>query len=240
MQSQLYVGLAAQLSLARRLDTIANNVANQNTAGYRAEEISFAELVSNASQTPVSFVSRGESYISTRPGEVSHTGNPLDVAVKGDVWLAVATPAGTAYTRDGRLQMSPTGELTTVTGFKILDAGGAPLQIDPASAAPVIASDGTITQGGRSAGALGVFRMQPGTKLQRFDNSSVVPDRTPVAELDFNAAGVQQGFMERSNVDPMKEVSKLIAIQRTFDSVATTMSDVENSMRDSMRVLAGG
>ena len=114
MQSSMYVALSAQMALQRRLDTLANNVANTNTVGFRGDEMSFEELVSPPGTEPTSFVSKGETHISTKTGEITQTGNPLDVAVRGDAWLAIQTPSGVAYTRDGRMQMTKEGVLTTL------------------------------------------------------------------------------------------------------------------------------
>ena len=109
MQSGLYVTLSAAVAVDRRMTTIAANIANQSTPGYRAEEISFKSLVSKADVNPVHFVSQGESFISRRPGVPIKTDNPLDVAVQGNGWLALQTPDGTVYTKDGRMHMDDSG-----------------------------------------------------------------------------------------------------------------------------------
>ncbi len=108
-------------------------------------------------QTPTAYSTAGESFISERSGGLNKTGNPLDVAVQGKGWLAIQTPAGIAYTRDGRMQLLESGELQTLNGFPILDAGSAPIQLDPAAGTPKIARDGMITQNGRQFGAIGLF-----------------------------------------------------------------------------------
>jgi flagellar basal-body rod protein FlgF len=239
MLSKLYVGLSAQLAYQRRLDTVANNISNLSTTGYRAEEVSFASIVSHASADPVSFASKGDSYISRRQGEIVRTGNPLDVAVTGDAWLGIETPAGRVMTRDGRLTMTPTGELRTVNGHRILDAGGTAIQVNPTGGPISIARDGTITQGGQQVGAIGLFQIPPDAKLTRFENSGVIPDKPAVAQLDFNAAGVMQGFTERSNVNPVKEMTRMIELQRSFDAVSTTMNDIEGSLTEAIRSLGG-
>ena len=92
MQSNLYVSLSGQLALQRRLDTIANNLANVSTAGFRSEEIKFSSLVSRTGADPVAFATEGETYLSRTPGALVKTDNPLDVAVQGDAWLAINTP----------------------------------------------------------------------------------------------------------------------------------------------------
>jgi flagellar hook-basal body protein len=101
MQMNFSVALSAQMSLQKRLETIANNVANASTAGFRAEEVKFESFLSYASSTPVAYATSGQSYLSRTSGEMVKTDNLLDVAVQGDAWLGVQTPAGPVYTRDG-------------------------------------------------------------------------------------------------------------------------------------------
>ena len=154
MQSGLYVALSGQVALERRLQTIATNVANMNTAGYRADGVSFEALMAKAGGSTVAFADKGTDFISRRMGGVSKTENPLDVAVQGDAWLAIKTPGGIAYTRDGRMTVNESGELTTLNGYSVLDAGGAGILVDPSAGPPDIARDGMISQKGSQVGAL--------------------------------------------------------------------------------------
>ncbi|MBS0267460.1 MAG: flagellar basal-body rod protein FlgF [Proteobacteria bacterium] len=239
MQSNVYVALSAQMALQRRLDTLANNVANTNTVGFRGEEMSFEELMAPAGKDSVSFVSKGQNHLSLRTGEVTQTGNPLDVAVRGDAFLAIQTPNGVAYTRDGRMQMTSEGMLTTLTGNPVLDAGGTPVQLNPNDPAPTINKAGTIEQAGNNLGALGLYRMPRGATLTRADGASVVSDIPPTPEIDFLNNGVMQGYVEKSNVNPVIEMTHLITIQRNFQAVTNMLSDTESSLTDSLKTLAG-
>lgn len=239
MQSNIYVALSGQLSLQRRLDTLASNIANVNTVGYRREEVSFEELVSQPGRDSVSFVSKGENHISTKTGEITQTSNPLDVAIRGDSWLAIQTPSGVAYTRDGRMQMTEEGVLTTLEGYPVLDAGGIPVQLNPNDPPPTINKAGTIEQAGNNLGALGLYRMPQGAKLTRAEGVAVVSDVPPVPELDFLHNGVQQGYVEKSNVNPVLEMTNLISLQRNFQAVSTMLTDTESSLTDSLKTLAG-
>ena len=241
MQTGLYVALSAQLSLQRRLDTIANNVANSSTAGFRAEEVKFSSLLSQTAREPVAFASTGESFLSRKSGEVVRTDGPLDVAVGGDAWLAVESPgSGRVYTRDGRMQMTETGELRTLTGGAVLDVGGAPIQLDATAGAPVIAHDGTITQGGRQVGAIGLFSIDPQAKLTRADNAGVIPDRPAQPVIDFAKTGMHQGYIERANVDPVMEITRLISVSRAFDAITNSLNESETSLRDALKTLGSG
>jgi flagellar basal-body rod protein FlgF len=200
MQSNFYVGLSAQISLQRRLETIANNVANASTAGFRAEEVKCESVLSRTSVDPVAMPLAVLSL--PQVGRIRQDRQPFDVAVQGDAWLAVQTPNGTAYTRDGRLRMTETGELMSLSNQPVLDAGGAPLRLDPNAGPPRISSDGTITQNNRQIGALGLFQIDAKANLTRVENSGVVPDRPATPALDFAKIGVHQGY-QRANVNPV-------------------------------------
>jgi flagellar basal-body rod protein FlgF len=237
MQSSLYVALSGQVALQKRLDTIANNIANVNTGGFRAEEVSFATLVSQAGAAPTAFATSGENYISRRNGEMNPTGSPLDIAVQGNAWLAVKTPDGVAYTRDGRLHIDNGGALLTVNNYPILDAGGASMMLDPSAGAPVIAQDGMISQEGRAIGAVGLYAIDANAKLSRYDNSAVLSDLPGAAVLDFTNNGVMQGMSEGSNVNAVLEMTKMIAVSRSFDSAGNAIQSTENSLQDAIKTL---
>lgn len=232
----LYVPLAAQVATERRMATIANNIANMSTPGFRAESIKFERLLSTAGDQEVAFVSEGETYTSLNAGPVNYTGNPLDVAPQGDAWFAVQTPSGRAYTRDGRLHIAPTGELLTVDNLPVLDAGGTAMLVDPAGGEIKIGADGAMTQGANRVGTLGLFTLPAGAKLTRQGNA-VIPDRAGLPVQDFSSLGVRQGYVEGSNVDPIMEMTRLIAVQRTFEMAAQAVQQSEDQTSEAIRTL---
>jgi flagellar basal-body rod protein FlgF len=240
MQSGLYVALSGQVALERRLQTIASNVANMNTAGYRADGVSFEAQMAKAGDSTIAFAASGAGYISRRNGGIAKTGNPLDVAVQGDAWLAIKTPAGTVYTRDGRMTLQDSGQLTTLNGYAVLDAGGAPVLLDPSAGPPDIAGDGMISQKGNQVGALGLFSIDDGAKLTRYDNSGVIPNKPATAVLDFTSNGIIQGFVEGSNVNPIMEMTRLITVTRAFDGINSATEKSEASLSDAIKTLGSG
>lgn len=239
MQGSLYVGLSAQIALRDRLATVAHNVANIGTPGFRAEQAKFDAVVARAGEQRVAFVTTEETYLSRQPGGLQRTDNPLDVGVVGDGFLALQTPQGRAYTRDGRMFMAPSGALVSVAGHAVLDIGGQPLTLDPNAGPPAIARDGMISQQGRQIGAIGLFAIDPAARLARFENSGVVPDRPPAAILDYTRNGLVQGFSEGSNVSGVAEMSRLIQIERSFEGVVNAMAASEQSFTDAIRTLGG-
>lgn len=240
MANELYVALSSQIALQKRLETVASNIANANTPGYRVDGVSFETALAKAGSSKVAFVDTGTNFISRNAGPLVHSGNPLDMAIKGDGWFAVQSAGGqTIYTRDGRMGLDDGGTLRSVTGGAVLDASGAPLQLDPSGGAPIIGQDGMITQGGRQIGAVGLYDIDPATPLTRAGNSGFTTTGTVTPILDFNTNGVVQGSIEQANVDPVREMTRLIDISRTFDGVTNSITQTENAQQDAIKTLGG-
>ncbi|MGI6246109.1 MAG: flagellar basal-body rod protein FlgF [Pseudochelatococcus sp.] len=238
MQSGLYVTLSGQISLERHMQAVANNVANINTAGFRAEGSTFESVLSRTGRVPVAFAGSGKAFLSQQAGPLSQTGNPLDLAVRGDAWFAVQTPTGVRYSRDGRLTMTDMGDIVTVTGHSLLDQGGAPLAVDPLGGEIVVAADGTVSQGGNIVGVVGLFQIAGDADLHRAVDGTVAVSANAVAPAeDFVSVGVVQGYVEGSNVSPVIEMTRLIDVQRRFEQAATAASSMENALNQTIRDL---
>jgi flagellar basal-body rod protein FlgF len=237
MQSALYVGLSAQVALEKRLQTIANNVANVNTTAFRTDVVKFETVLSRAGATPVAFSSPGNNIISREAGNVTETGNPLDVAVVGQGFVAFAGPNGTVYTRDGRLQIAPNGDLQTLTGFPVVDSGGAQITVDPNGGPLSIARNGAITQDGNEVGTLGLFNIPADANLDRYGNSGVIPDRPATAIVDFTRDGFRQSYVEGSGANPMLELTRLISASRAFEGTNSLVEGTESSLQNAIRTL---
>ncbi len=237
MQSGLYVAISAQVALEKRLSTIADNVANAGTVGFRATEVKFDDVLSGVGKDSVSFVSPGSTYLSTKSGGLKQTGNPLDFAIRGEAWFAIDTPAGSVMTRDGRFTMLETGELVSLEGYPVLDAGGAAIQLDPLSGAPEAGADGMLRQNGQPVGAIGVFAFVPGDDFVRYGNSGLVPSTPPEAIVDRDDVGIVQGFVEESNVNPVLEMTNLIMVQRAFENAASLIRQSDQSLGEAVKAI---
>lgn len=240
METSLYVSLSGQVALQNRLDTIANNVANSTTTGFRAENVTFTSVLSQTSRASVTYADEGVATFAATAGALAPTGNPLDTAVKGDAYLAFASPAGPVYTRDGRLQVSANGDLETLNGRPILDAGGGPIQINLARGPIVIGNNGAISQNGAPVGQLGLFKFTPGTTLTRHEGAGLVPDRPAEPVIDFTETGIVQGYVEGSNVNAMLEMTRLVAVSRAFESISAMQDKSDGLMTEAIRTLGNG
>lgn len=237
MSSALYVGAAAQTALFQRMDSLAHNVANAGTPGFRADGVKFDSLLTSTNGKQVAFPSAGRDYISTATGPAQKTGNPLDIAVRGGGWLSLLSPDGPVYTRDGRMTLTATGEIKSVSGYSLLDVSGAPMFADPSNGEINISGDGMMSQRGKQIGAVGLFAIDRASNLRRYDNSAVIPDTQTTPILDFAGNGVMQGFIEQSNVNPIRELTRLIEIQRAFENVTASMDMTDQTEQDAIKTL---
>jgi len=242
VQSGLYVSLSSQMALERRLTTIADNMANLNTVGFRATEVKFDEVLSktqNDINAKIAFVNQGNDYLSTKNGELSQTGNTLDFAIKGDAWFAIDTPVGQVLTRDGRFTIKETGELVSVRGYPVLDAGGAPIQLNRAGGPPTVGADGKVIQDDRQVATIGLFTADITKGFVRFENSGVSMVDEPQPVVDNPEVSVMQGYLENSNVNGIGEMTQLIQVNRAFESISSLMRDSESSLSSAIKVLGG-
>nr|WP_210259093.1 flagellar basal-body rod protein FlgF [Agrobacterium sp. a22-2] len=238
----MYVSLSSQIALERRLTTIADNMANINTVGFRSTEVKFDQVLSktqNDMNAKIAFVSQGNDYLNTASGQLEQSGNPLDFAVKGDAWFAIDTPAGQVLTRDGRFTMKETGELVSLQGYPVLDAGGAPIQLNRAGGPPSVGADGGIMQDDRQVATLGLFTADISKGFIRHDNSGVITTDRPQPVVDDSSIGVIQGYLEQSNVNGIGEMTQLIQVNRAFESISSLIQEGETSLSEAIKTLGG-
>ncbi len=240
MSTDLAIAVSAQIAMRTRMEATAQNIANINTAGYRGAGVKFEAVLAKAGETSVAYSSPGTTYITLQNGQISHTGNDLDVAIDGDGWFGLNSPDGPVYTRDGRFHMTDLGELQSVNGYPVVDIGGSPIVIDPSAGPIKISESGTISQAGRQLGALGLFLMPADTKLSRYDNSAVVSSKPVEPVEDRTTSSVRQGYLEGSNVNPILEITKLIELSRSFEGAESAMRNGDDAMREAIRTLAPG
>jgi flagellar basal-body rod protein FlgF len=152
MENMLLVGLSRQMTLERQMDVVANNVANVNTNGYKADRSLFQEYLNSGAHEDnfkgrdraVSYVLDNGTFKDFTQGASEQTKNPLDVAIDGGGFLVVQTPAGERYTRDGGLQINNQGQLVTLSGDPVLGTSG-PIVFQPTDHDITIAADGNVT-----------------------------------------------------------------------------------------------
>jgi len=208
-------------SRMQSLDLLANNLANAGTAGFKRDQEYYGLYTSedadggeNGSVSTLPVIQR--QWTDFSPGVVQVTGNPMDVAISGSGFFAVNGPNGPLYTRNGNLQVLPSGSLATADGYALRDTNGNTIQVSPGS--PIsIARDGTVTQGGNSLGQIAVVNFKSTASLSKtsgaaFQNTD--PQNQPAAAANVE---VQQGKVEGSNVPVAEAAMQLVGVMRQFE-----------------------
>lgn len=231
MDNTSYVTLSRQITLQRELDIAANNLANMNTTGYKFEELLInaqpgAPAYDEPIRTPANFAYDNGVGRDFSQGALSQTGAPLDVALSGEgAFFVVSTAKGDVYTRNGAFTMNDSGTLVTASGDPVQGDGG-PIVIDPKNGPVTISKDGIITQmvqgQANRVGKLNVVRIANMGDLSKNGDGtySLTSNAQPVPATD---AIVNQGFLEGSNVNPMKEITHLIQINRAYQNLANIL-----------------
>ncbi len=231
MENANYVALSRQITLQRELDISANNLANMNTTGFKFEELLVgsqygAPAYDDPIRSPANFAYDNGVGRNFRQGTLVQTGSVYDVALDGDnTFFTVQTAKGTGYTRDGSFILGPDGTLETQGGSPVQSDGG-PIILDPKNGEPTISGDGIITQMVQGqpirVAKLNIVRIDNLSNMQKEGNGtySLRPGANAIPATD---ARVHQGMLESSNVNPMAEVTKLVQINRAYQSLEAIM-----------------
>jgi flagellar basal-body rod protein FlgF len=213
MNNTSYIALSNQMALQLQMDVLANNVANASTPSYKAQSLLFSEYLSPQPGQPVSFVVTPGTVRDTRQGPLTQTGNPLDIALEGNGYFAVQTPAGVQYTRNGHLQLDAQGELVTSQGYQVLTAAGQPITLPANSGAPTIGADGSVSTRQGSVGQIGIVTFDQPQALAAAEGGLYVTDQAPQPATNTK---MSQGMIEESNVQPIIAMTRLMSASRAF------------------------
>ncbi len=244
MENTLLVGLSRQVTLERQMDIIANNVANVNTNGFKANRSLFQEFLRSPAHEDnfvgrdrlVSYVADGGSFHDFTQGPSEETKNPLDVAIDGGGFLVVQTPDGERYTRDGSLKINNQGQLVTEAGYPVLGTSG-PIVFQQTDKQVSIATDGNVTvlEGtGRTDSVRGKLRVVSFANPQRLqkEGENLFSAADGAAAQPDTTSRIRQGFIEKSNVNSVLEMTRMLEVTRSYQQVATLLqqqSDLHTS-----------
>lgn len=236
MDNSGYTTLTRQSGLLREMQSIANNIANISTTGFRREGVIFSEYVKALGDDPsLSMATANVGVLNLEQGALTQTGGTFDFAIEGDGFFMVEGPDGPLLTRAGFFTPSQEGELVTFDGLRLLDAGGAPIFIPPDAASISLATDGTLTADGRPLTQLGLFLATNPNDMSRRDGVRfAVPGG---AEPVIEGTVIMQGFLESSNVNPIGEIARMIQVQRAYELGQNFLEQEDKRMRSIMQTM---
>lgn len=222
MENTSYIAISRQTALWRQLEAVSNNLANVNTPAFKGERLMFREyLVDTPSPEsrrgqPVSFVHDVGVFRDMRDGALAKTDNPLDLAIDGEGYFVVETPDGLRYTRNGHFRLDEAGMLVDSEGYALMQAGDVPVIVAPNETEIEIAKDGTVSSENGPIGRIRVVRFDNEQQLRKVVGGLYDTEAVP---MDMDAPQVVQGMVEQSNVQPVTELTNMIAIMRHYEGV---------------------
>ena len=221
MENTSYVALSRQTALWNRMDVVANNLANMNTDGYRAQHSLFHDYVVKAPggegpfDEKIAYVQDYGNWRDTRPGPVHMTGNPLDVAIEGEGFFRIDTPEGERFSRLGRFHLDNEGQIVTAQGHPVLSEAGEPFFLAPNERDVTINGDGSVSTENGLIGNIALASFEDQQKLRSVGHGLFTTDQDP---QPVDTPNLVQGGLEGSNVKPLQEMTNMIEVQRAFEA----------------------
>ncbi|OIQ93725.1 flagellar basal-body rod protein FlgG [mine drainage metagenome] len=241
MEDTSYIALSRQSALWREMEVVANNMANANTPGYKAEQMMFRDYVVKA-KSPISPFGRKVDFVQdvgmlrdTREGPMTQTHAPLDVALHGEGYFVLDTPAGPRYTRQGHFRLDQNGMMVNSAGYPVTLTNGQPVVFAPNETQITVAGDGTVSTENGVIGQLHVVRFD---NEQTLRNAGSGMYQTTDTALNVDRPSVVQGMLEESNVQPVVEVTKMMTILRNYEGVQKMIDGEDTRQQKAMSVLS--
>jgi flagellar basal-body rod protein FlgF len=243
METTSYIALSRQGALRREMDVIAHNLANMNTTAFKGERMMFVEHIVQSPNdnsflpTRLAFTRDVAQFRNLSEGPIRETGDPLHVAIRGEGFFVVEMPDGSPrYTRNGNFTTDTEGQLVTQGGRPVLSRGGAPIFFSPQDTAITISGDGTVSTNNGPLGQLRVVRFEEEQNLELEGSGLMKTDDPPE---DMERPHVLQGTLESSNIQPVIELSQMIQVQRSYESVKAFIEAEDQRQRKMIENLGG-
>ncbi len=237
MDNAIYATLARQSGLMQEMQTVANNIANVSTTGFRREGVIFSEHVADleGQQESLSMAFAHGRNINTAQGPLAATGGTFDFAIEGEGYFMIETPQGNQLTRAGSFTPSPEGELVTPDGYRLLDNGGGPIFVPPDAKTISLAQDGTLSADGNLLSQVGVYVPSDPNGLVHTGGTrfSIEAGAEPA-----EGATLLQGYVEESNVNPVSEITRMIEVQRAYEMGQTFLDREDERIRSVISTLS--
>jgi flagellar basal-body rod protein FlgF len=242
VENTFLIGLSQQVAIHRSMDVIANNLANMATPAFKRESVQFEEYLTpveasaeeGTGTVQLSFVIDRGTIRDLTEGRLENTGAPLDVAITGPGYFVVQTPEGERYTRNGHFRLDETGRLVTDDGYPVQSEGG-DIAVTPEDGAITIAADGTISTPLNQVGRFRIVTFEDERALLKSGASLFIAENQqpqPVERIRLH-----QGMIEKSNVEPVIEIARMIEIMRAYHASADLTKTSQDILKQAIQRL---
>jgi flagellar basal-body rod protein FlgF len=236
MENATYAALTRQSGLMREMQVVANNIANMATTGFRREGVIFAEHVKALDTVPSLSMARASARaVDLSQAEITETGGAFDFAIRGEGFFLIETPDGERLSRAGHFTPNAEGDLVNPDGFRLLDAGGAPVAIPPGSQDIQLAQDGTLSTDGQPVARIGLWAPADPTSLRHVAGTLFAADAPE--PMDEGTGILLHRHLEGSNTNPIREIARMIEVQRAYELGQSLLDREDQRIRAVLQTL---
>jgi flagellar basal-body rod protein FlgG len=234
MLEGLYSAAAGMSAQQEQLDAIGNDLANESTTGYKAEQVAFSDLLYNNVNMAGSTSSDGAGAKaqvighSQQQGSIKETGDPMDLAIEGEGYFQVTRNGQPALTRDGNFSVDANGTIVDSEGDPLAPPIKLPAQTKPSEVS--IAPDGTVTAAKKVLGQIKLVTVGSPEQLLSNGSGAFTPTAASGPIKPAGAGKIHQGALEQSNVDMAKEMALMVSTQRAFQMGSTAIQTESQMM----------
>ena len=236
MENTGYIALSLQSALKQQMNVVANNLANMNSTAYKGEKVLFAEhLIQTEDSKLVTLVQDLAVVRDLQQGPITASHNDLDLAIRGDGYFTVEAAAGERYTRRGAFTLNEQGQIVTLEGNPLLNAGGTPITIPSDARSIAIARDGTVSTEQGEIGRINLVRFEDEHLLTKIGDGLLdagEADPEPVEDPE-----IIQGMLEGSNVHGVAEMTLMIDTVRSYQMAGRLAQSEDERQRKAIELL---
>ena len=244
MDNTKYVALSRQMGLWKQMDIVSNNMANMNTSGFKQDEAIFTSYLVETKKAegfgkvPVIFTQDFGIFKDFQEGAFQETGNQLDVAIQGDGFFALETTQGERYTRKGQFSLDYEGKIVTKEGDVLLSENSEPFFIASGEKEIYISENGEVSTENGVIGRLKVVAFADNQKLKKIGNTMFENVNGNTMEVGVADVRIKQRMIEKSNVEPIVEMSKMIKLQRSYEYVQQMIDEEHERLSNTINTYA--
>ncbi|WCL53035.1 flagellar hook-basal body complex protein [Gimibacter soli] len=245
MDSTLYISLSHRMALRRRMDVAAHNVANMSTTAFKKERVAFSQYLMDApgaeaaTRGKIAYVLDHGVIRNLEIGRMVPTENPLDIYIDGKAYFSVQAQNGdTLYTRNGRMMVDADGELALTSGEKLLDDGGATIEMPDGYTSVAIAPDGSVSTNLGPIAKLQIAAFTDEQALQRRGSSLYETNALPMPVDDMPRITLIPKAVEESNVNPIESMMEVMEVLHAYEKSAKFEKDYQDMRKDALDRLA--
>lgn len=244
MDNTKYIALSRQMALWKQMDFVSNNMANMNTSGYKQDEAVFSSYLvktengKGMAQQPLYFTQDYATFKDFSEGMIAETGNTFDLALKGDAFFAVRTAEGERYTRKGQFTLDANGMMVTSTGDPVLSETNEPFFFVPGETSISISETGDVSTENGNLGRIKTVSFVDNQKLLKVANTMFENTEGNSMVIGGNNARILQGSIEKSNVNAIEEMTKLVNLQRSYEYVQQMIDEEHDRLSNTITAFA--